>query len=67
MKKAPRSLAHVNGWTVGSFTEIQMLAEECLVFVFVLVGGLLMEKDHEAGFGYYEFELPVRWSSPNIK
>ena len=44
MKKVPRSLAHVNGWMVGSLTETQMLAEECSVFV--LAGGLVMEKDH---------------------
>lgn len=67
MKKAPRSLACVNGWMVGSFTEIQMLAEERFGFGFVLAGGVVMRKDPEVRFGHYESELPVRHSSEGTK
>lgn len=59
MEMAPRSLASENVWMVVSFTEIQMLVEQC--FVFALAGGLVMGKDHEFKFEHYE--LPVRHSS----
>lgn len=65
MKKAPRSLACVNGRMVGSFIEIQMLAEER--FGFVLAGGVVMRKDPEVRFGHYESELPVRHCSEGTK